>query len=112
MKNKGHNLVAYLIFVTVVVLIPGVVGGILSGINQDLIYLEVIYVIFGLINLMLITIRIRMRDSKNYKKDKTITEDKTADSYRIWIKEQYLIAITGIIDLVISLVVFAISQAI
>ena len=88
------------------------IGGVLSAINQDLLYLEVIYVVFGLIDLLLITIRLRIRDSRNYKKNKSIVEDKTTKEYKTWIREQYLIAILGAVDLAASLVVFLISKAI
>lgn len=109
MKNSIHNKTFYIIFAIAVIVLPGIIGGILSAVFQNLIYLEVMYVVFGLVDLLLIVIRIRMRDGQNYKKNKTIYEDKTTDEFRTWRKEQYLIALIGAIDLSISLIVFAIS---
>lgn len=114
MKSKLSRkiIIGYIIFGSVVILLPGIIGGILAAVNKNLIFLEVMYVVFGLIDLMLITIRLRMRDGQNYKKRKSITEDKEDDDYKIWLKEQYFIAILGIIDLLLSLVVFLISSLI
>lgn len=113
MKNlTKNNIIAYALYIGVMVLLPGIIGGVLALSQKDLIYLEVIYVVFGLIDIMIITVRIRMRDSRNYKKDKTIVEDKNAPEFKKWLMEQYLIAIIGAIDLVISLIVFGISCAI
>lgn len=110
MENKKAKLsVGFIVYFACIVAIPGIAGGILAALNQSLIYLEVLYVIFGLVDLLLITIRIRLRDSKNYKKNKTIYEDKKSPEYIKWIKEQYLIAVVGVIDLLISLIVYLIS---
>ena len=114
MENKKgiHNITTYIIFGVCIILLPGLIGGLLAAINQNILYLEVCYVVFGLIDLLLITIRIRIRDGQNYKKNKSIDEDKTSDEYKVWLKEQYLIAIFGGIDLLTSLVVFLITTLI
>lgn len=105
-ENKGKIGLGFYIYGGVVIALPGIIGGILSGILRDLIYLEVLYVVFGLVDLLLITVRLRFRDGQNYKKNKTVFEDKKTPEYRKWIKEQYFIALIGFIDLGVSLIVY------
>lgn len=111
-KKNFHSTKTYIILGSLLILIPSVVGGIFSLIFKYLLYLEVTYVVFGLLVLLAIPIRLRMRDSQNLKKTKSISEDKTTDEYKVWLKEQYLIAIFGVIDLLLSLLVFLISTLI
>lgn len=113
MENKVKFFSKYnLIYMLCVITIPLVIGGILSLILQDLLYLEGMFVVIGLIDLLIITVRLRIRDGQNYKKTKSIKEDKTTDDYKKWVYFQYIIAISGLIDLALSLIVFAISTAI
>ena len=113
MENKVKFFSRYnLIYMLCVVSIPTFVGGLLAIILQDLLYLEIMYVVIGLIDLLIITVRLRIRDGQNYKKTKSIKEDKTTDDYKKWVYFQYIVAISGAIDLVLSLIVFAISTSI
>lgn len=95
----------------IVVISPLIIGGIIALVTQDLLYLEVMYVLFGSIDLCLIPIRLRIRDGSNYKKNKSVVEDKTTNEFKGWLNYQYIIAISGGIDLLLSLLVFAIGQA-
>lgn len=113
MENQVKFFSKYnIIYILCVVGIPTFVGGLLSLIFKDLLYLEIMYVIIGLIDLLIITVRLRVRDGQNYKKYKSVKEDKTTDDYKKWVYFQYIIAISGAIDLVLSLIVFAISTSI
>ncbi|MBO7614181.1 MAG: hypothetical protein J6T15_00560 [Bacilli bacterium] len=113
MENQVKFFSRYNLFYMLgVVGIPTIIGGILALIFKDLLYLEAMYVIIGLIDLVIITVRLRIRDGQNYKKYKSIKEDKTTDDYKRWVYFQYIVAISGAIDLVLSVIVFAISTSI
>ena len=96
------------IYLIVSTLIPLAIGGIALLITEYLGVFEAAYVLIGLIDLLIITIRLHARDSRNYKKNKSIVEDKTTKDYKEWKNFQYLLGLAGAIDLLLSLVAFVI----
>jgi len=94
----------------VIVLIVGLVGGITSAVNHDLIYLEVLLVVGGLFTLLFVTIRIFFRDRVNYRKNKSVFEDKKAPEYKEFMINQWILAAIGIVLVLASLLIFLIRR--
>lgn len=97
------------LYIVCVIIFPAIPGLIISLVNGDITAFEVMYVVFGLLDLLLITIRLRVRDNHNFRKNKSVVEDKTTVDYKQWLYFQYIIAIAGFADLAISLVAFVIA---
>ena len=75
--NKTEIFRYAIVFFFAVDVVPAVVGIPLMVAFQTSIYMEVFYIVFGVIALLAVLFRSRRRDSKNYKNNKTIFEDKT-----------------------------------
>ena len=95
-----------IIYSAIMVLLPLAIGFIVSVSVNDFRYIEILCALFGVLSLLFTMIRIRARDSKNIKKDKTILEDKKTISYRSWFRLQICMALVGVVLLILSLVFF------
>ena len=91
-------------------LIVGLVGGIFSAINHDLIILEVTLVVTGLFDLLFVMIRIFFRDRVNYRKNKSVFEDTKAPEYKAFMLNQWILTGIGVVLLLASLIVFLIRR--
>ena len=110
-QEKNRNPHFWLIPYGVVLLaIIGLVGGIVSANNQDLLYLEVILVLVGLFDLLFFSVRIFFRDRVNYRKNKSVFEDKTTPEYKAYIINQWILFGIGIGLLLVSLLIFLIRR--
>ena len=110
-QEKNRNPHFWLIpYSAVLLLIAGLVGGIVSGVNQNLLYLEVILVLIGLFDLMFFSVRIFFRDRVNYRKNKSVFEDKSAPEYKSYIINQWILFGIGILFLLVSLLIFLIRR--
>lgn len=91
-------------------LIVGLVGGIISAVQQDLLFLEVVLVLTGLFDLLFVTVRIFFRDRVNYRKNKSVFEDTKAPEYHEFILNQWILAGIGVVLLLASLLIFLIRR--
>ena len=111
MEEKNTNPHFWLIpYSITLLLIIGLVGGLFSLINQDLIILEVTVVVTGLFDLLFVTVRIFFRDRVNYRKNKSVFEDKKAPEYKEFMINQWILAGIGVFLLLVSLLIFLIRR--
>ena len=111
MDEKQSNPHFWLIpYGIILLLIVGLVGGITSAVNQDLIYLEVVLVVGGLIDLFFFVFRIFFRDRVNYRKNKSVFEDTKAPEYHQFIVNQWILVGIGLALILASLLVFLIRR--
>ena len=109
--NKLDILKYGLIFFGVVDVLPLAIGLPLMFALQNPIYLEVTYIIFGVFALLAWLFRMRRRDSRNYKTNKSVFEqDKTNADYKMYRATQWLMFGAGILALVLAYVSFLIGQ--
>lgn len=100
-----------LILVTVILLaFPLLVGGIFSYINGNTTFLEVALIVWGVFFWIAISIRSRARDSMNYKKNKTVFEDKSTKDYKEYKKVQLYLFLFGLGCCLLSVIVFLIGN--
>ena len=112
-EDKGFEPIAwwvYLVWAGASVTIPLAVGLPLYFTNGDLIYLETLFAVVGLFGLVIVMTRIHFRDGRNFKKNKSVLEDKTTPEYRDFVKSQFLFGGISIATALLSLIVFWISQ--
>jgi hypothetical protein len=110
MKLDKKILLKNLILGIILLIIPFCLGLPFAIIYQNSVYLEVILIIFGLLEILVFLHRDRKRDSINYKKNKSIYEDKTTEEYRAYKKSQIFILIVGLLSIGCSVLVFYISK--
>ena len=101
-----HPVAKKAIIISLVELIPLVLGLVFSLIFENFVILETSFAIFGVLMFLFALARNWNRDSNNYKKNKTIVEDKKTDSYKEYKKFQRALWILGIVNLVLSHMVF------
>ena len=110
--NKTEIFRYAIVFFFAVDVVPAVVGIPLMVAFQTSIYMEVFYIVFGVIALLAVLFRSRRRDSKNYKNNKTIFEDKTTPEYRSYRIIQWLMIASGVLALGLSLASYFIGRAV
>lgn len=106
--KKMSSFISTLIICLILLVIPVVIGVIISLSLGNFLYLEVLLVLFGLVELLVFTTNGRRRDSKNFKKTKSIYEDKTTKEYKEYKMSQFMILALGILSIMSSLIVFLI----
>lgn len=89
--------------------LPSVLGVILYFVLGALYYLEIAYAIVGVVIWLAMMFRMRIRDSRNLKKTKSIKEDKTTESYLNYKKSQFLLFVLGGLCLLASVGIFFIG---
>ena len=110
--NKAFALFTpgFIVYLVLAIAIPGLTGGILAAVFHDLIYLEVLLVVGGCLELIIWLWRPRARESAHYRKERTIVEDKTTKEYRKFTLQQLWILGFGLICLALALVTFLIRR--
>lgn len=106
--DKKRRIVNFILEALVFTILPTFIGLILSLVNSDWIYMEVIYVVFGLLCLFFMVIRFRLRDSRNFKANKSIYEDHNTKEYKSFVHDQIVFALIGVFTLLLSLIPFLI----
>lgn len=110
-NEQSINWKSLIIYASVMVGLSLGLGFLITGITKDFVYVELIVAIFGIISLLLMMIRIRARDSRNYKKNKSIVEDKNTVAYKNWKAMQFCCLIVGVVLLLLSLLFFYLFRA-
>lgn len=100
----------FIVYLILCLAIPGLVGGILSAIFRNLIYLESCFVVGGCLELIIWLWRPRARESAHYRKEKTIVEDKQTKEYRKFAIQQLWMLGFGLLCLALSLIPFLIRR--
>ncbi len=108
--NKKDVLKYSLIFAGVIDVLPIIVGVILMVTLQNYIYLEVLCFAFGAIGLLAVIFRSSTRDRKNYKKNKSVFEDKTTPEYRTYRVIQWLMIASAVLILILSFIFYLIFK--
>lgn len=106
MKEKSKLIIKEIVFLLVLLLIPTIIGLVLYILMQNLLYWEILYIIFGLVELLVMMAKIRARDSSNYRKNKTLVEDKKTDEYKHYIRGQKVLFACAVLTILCSLIVF------
>lgn len=96
----------YLISGLIVLLIPTVIGLILSLVFANWIYLESLYVLFGCLDLLFALFKSHRYDSKNYKKNRSLYVDKKSKEFKEYRKTQLSLYSYGIVCILLSLLVY------
>lgn len=68
--------------------------------------LEVPLAIFGVLELLVLTVTIQVRDNKKRKAGKLLKEDKDSEEYQTYINFRKIILISAFINLALSLIAF------
>ncbi len=101
-----HPMVKKVLAITIVELIPLVLGLVFSLIFKNFVILETSFAILGVLLLLFAVARNWNRDSNNFKANKTIVEDKKTDSYKEFKKFQLTLWILGAVNFLLSHLVF------
>ena len=110
MRQPGYlnpKIKEVLIYV-VIILIPTILGVVLSLVFNKWIILESVYLIWGCVLVLVALFNSRRRDGKNLKKNRTIVEDKNTKEYKEYRNFQIRLYILGAICAVLSLISFLI----
>lgn len=107
MKKKS-SFISTLIICLVLLIIPIVIGVIISLSLGNFLYLEALLALFGLIELLVFSTNGRRRDNKIFKKTKSIYEDKSSKEYKEFRMSQWMIFALGVLSILTSLIVFLI----
>lgn len=110
MLNKIKENWGYILFSAIFLILPAVVGLIFWATLHTFTQFEAAFALFGIISILLALLRSRSRDSKNFKKNKTLHEDKKTDSYKQYRFEQWIFYITGLVDLLVGGIMFLIFR--
>lgn len=108
--NKKDVLKYSLIFAGVIDVLPITIGVILMVTLQNYIYLEILCFAFGAIGLLAAIFRSTVRDRRNYKKNKSVFEDKTTPEYRTYRVIQWLMIASAILILILSFIFYLIFK--
>lgn len=87
-------------------LIPTVLGLVFSFVFENFVILETSYAILAVLLLLFAMARSWNRDSNNFRKNKTVVEDKKTDSYKEYRNFQLTLWILGIVNFLISHLIF------
>lgn len=94
-----------LIFV-ILTLIPVAIGlPFRFGFDRKVIF-EVTMAVFGLLELLVLMVRIFLKDRKLYKKGISSSEFKESDNYKNYVNIQIILLVSAVINLLISLLYF------
>lgn len=104
LSGKTKSAIAWII----VELIPTVVGVVLAILFENFQYLHYIYGLFGIIIFLFALLRNWRRDTKNFKTQGSIVEDRTSESFKGYKKFQKTLWIMGILNIVLSMIFWGI----
>ena len=105
------SLIKKIIITIFLILIPLAIGlPFMLGYKNPVI-LEVSYVVFGLFELLVYTTRISLKDRRLYKKKITKKEFKESTDYDKYYQIQFLLLISGLINVLLSVLCFYIVGA-
>lgn len=110
MNDYKKERLAILIVVLSVVLLPTIVGVTLMLIFQRSVILESLYAIFGTLTILAALFRSWRRDSKNYRKEHTIVEDKDTKEYKSYRCLQITLYVTGLSLLALTGIVYVLGM--
>lgn len=109
-KEYKNNWKSIIIYSSVMITLGVGIGFIVTAINNDFVYVEIITAIFGVLSMLFMMARIRGRDSENYKKNKSIVEDKKTMDYKNWLRMQLSMLAVGVFMLLLSYIFFLIFR--
>ena len=109
--NKAEIIRYAIIFFFTIDILPAIPGVPLLIVFQSSLYIEIIYIIFGVVALLAVLFRSRRRDSKNWKENKTLSEDKTTSEFKTYRVIQWLMVACGVLALGLSLAFYFIGRA-
>ena len=92
----------------IVELIPAVVALALTLAFSNFQYFHYIYALWGILIFLYALLRNWRRDTKNYKTNHSIVEDKTTESYKEYKKTQLTLWLTGVANIAISYIFWGI----
>ena len=95
-----------ILIVVILTVVPIVIGLPFTLGFGNKVIMEVTLAVFGLLELLVFMFRMRMKDKKLYKDAKTNKEFKETEEYGKYINIQYLIFISAIINIVLSVLYF------
>lgn len=101
-----HPIVKKIIAIGILELIPTTIGIVFYFVHHDFHIMEVVYALLGVLLFLFAIARNWNRDSSNFKKNKTIVEDPKSESYKEYKKFQKELWILGIVNCLLSLLVF------
>ena len=110
--SKKDIFIYALIHASIFLLLPTVIGISLTAILKMRQIAEAMYVIFGTISILFALFRSRRRDSKNFRKNHTISEDKDTPEYKQFFYQQLIAYVFGLISIALSVPCFYICIAI
>ena len=109
---KKDIFVYALIYASIFLFLPTVIGISLTAILKMRQIAEAMYVIFGTISLLFALFRSRRRDTKNYRQNHTIVEDKESADYKLFFYQQLFAYLFGVTSILLSVPCFYICVAI
>lgn len=99
----------FLIIFTLAV-VPILVGLPFVLTKGDAIYIEIFLVISGLLQLLVLNVRVGREERKNMKNEGTYKHDKDSDRYLSYISVQRTILLSGVINIALSVLFFLIFR--
>ena len=108
MENKKKKVIKFIIATSVMIIIPFLVGLLLSSIFERKQIIEAVFVMFGLVYLIALFVRIRIKDRKNWKESRTVFNDKKSKEFKNFMMIQYYLLIMAAVMFILSLIFFLI----
>lgn len=106
--EKKSKFLYALIYCAIAIGVPSIIGIPLTASLSLPPIVEASYIIVGVISIMYGIFRSHFRDSRNYKKNKTVIEDKNTKEYQDYRFRQWTAYLAGLTDLLLSLVAYLI----
>ena len=97
-----------IISIAIVELIPALIALVLTLSFDNFLYFHYIYALWGVVIFLYALLRNWRRDTKNYKANHSIVEDKTTESYKEYKKNQLTLWLTGAGNIAISYIFWGI----
>ena len=109
-ESKKKKLIRRIIIASVMIIIPIALGIILAVAFERPDYAESVLVGFAIIYLITIFTRSRLRDSRNWRANKTVFNDKKSKDYIEYRKGQWVLFYIALFLLASSLIIFMINN--
>lgn len=100
---RKQRILFVIIYSAIFIVVPTAIGIPIAAIFYHRTILEALYLVFGVIALLIPLFKSRIRDSKNWKENHTIVEDKESDSYKNYRFLQTVMYIVGLITILLSI---------
>ena len=101
-----HPILKKVFGICIAELVPAVIGLVFALVFENFVILEVAFALYGVLCLLFAMLRNWNRDSKNFRANKTIVEDTKTDSFKEYKKFQRTLWLMGLVNLLISHIVF------